>query len=162
MHPQMTMRAAGVLLHVTSLPGGRLGPEAFRFVDWLVAAGQTWWQVLPLGPPNRLGSPYEAASAFASWAGLLAEPHAPVTNGELERFAARHAWADGWSHFAGADARADQVRFDREWTALRSYANERGIRILGDMPLYVAMSGADAALRPDLFITGEVAGCPPD
>ncbi len=162
MHPQMTMRAAGVLLHVTSLPGGRLGPEAFRFVDWLVAAGQTWWQVLPLGPPNRLGSPYEAASAFASWAGLLAEPHAPVTNGELERFAARHAWADGWSHFAGADAHADQVRFDREWTALRSYANERGIRILGDMPLYVAMSGADAALRPDLFITGEVAGCPPD
>ena len=68
MHLQMTMRRAGVLLHVTSLPGGRLGPEAFRFVDWLVAAGQTWWQILPLGPPNRLGSPYEAASAFAGWA----------------------------------------------------------------------------------------------
>ena len=162
MLPQITMRAAGVLLHVTSLPGGRLGPEAFRFVDWLVAAGQTWWQTLPLGPPNRLGSPYEAASAFAGWAGLLAEPDAPVSERDLKRFAARSAWAEGWSQFAGDGALADQVRFDREWTVLRRYANERGIRILGDMPLYVAMKGADATLRPELFVTHEVAGCPPD
>ena len=45
-------RASGVLLHPTSLPGGRLGEEAYRFVDWLAAAGQSWWQVLPLGPPD--------------------------------------------------------------------------------------------------------------
>ena len=156
------MRAAGVLLHVTSLPGGRLGSEAYRFVDWLVEAGQTWWQILPLGPPNRLGSPYESSSAFAGWAGLLADPLAPVAPDEVEEFAARHAWADDWARFSGAGALVNQVRFDREWTALRTYANDRGVRILGDMPLYVATDGADATLRPELFVTSEVAGCPPD
>src|SRR5580698_8058925 len=60
-------RATGVQLHPTSLPGGRLGEEAFAFVDWLAAAGQTWWQVLPLGPPDRYGSPYKSSSAFAAW-----------------------------------------------------------------------------------------------
>ena len=57
-------RSSGVLLHVTSLPGGRLGDAAFRFVDWLASAGQRWWQVLPLGPPDRYGSPYSSNSAF--------------------------------------------------------------------------------------------------
>ena len=66
-------RSSGVQLHITSLPGGRLGPEAYRFVDWMAAAGQTWWQVLPLGPPDRYGSPYKARSAFAAWPGLLAD-----------------------------------------------------------------------------------------
>ena len=47
------VRSSGVQLHPTSLPGGRLGDEAYRFVDWLAAAGQTWWQMLPLGPPAR-------------------------------------------------------------------------------------------------------------
>ncbi len=155
-------RRAGVLLHVTSLPGGRLGPEAFRFVDWLVAAGQTWWQILPLGPPNRFGSPYEVASAFAGWSGLVAEPDAPIVDAELRQFSARHHWAGDWARFAGARALADQVRFDREWTALRGYANDRGVRILGDLPLYVAKDGADVTLRPELFVTSEVAGCPPD
>ncbi len=158
----LAVRRAGVLLHLTSLPGGRLGPEAFRFVDWLAAAGQTWWQVLPLGPPNRLGSPYEASSAFAGWTGLLAAPDATVSDEESRRFAARHGWVEGWSRFAGAGSLAHQVRFDREWTALRSYANGRGIQILGDMPLYVARNGADATLRPELFATSEIAGCPPD
>ena len=161
-HDALGPRSSGVLLHLTSLPGRRLGPEALRFVDWLVAAGQSWWQILPLGPPNRLGSPYEAASAFAGWAGLLAEPHALVTDDECDRFVLRHPWVADWSRFAGPGAIADQVRFDREWAALRHYANERGIRILGDMPLYVAMRGADAALRPELFVRREVAGCPPD
>jgi len=159
----LVKRAAGVLLHVASLPGGRLGPEAYRFVDWLAAAGQTWWQILPLGPPNRLGSPYEARSAFAAWPGLLAEPDAPVDADEIEAFVARHgSWVGDWAAFAGPGAIADQVRFDREWGALRRYANDRGVRILGDMPLYVAKDGADARLRPHLFVTREVAGCPPD
>ena len=57
-------RSSGVLLHPTSLPGGRLGREAYRFVDWLAAAGQTWWQILPLGPPDEHRSPYKAESAF--------------------------------------------------------------------------------------------------
>src|SRR5918995_2621432 len=73
-------RSSGVLLHPTSLPSGRLDEEAYRFVDWLAAAGQSWWQVLPLGPPDDVGSPYASSSAFAAWHGLLAEPDAPVTD----------------------------------------------------------------------------------
>ena len=67
-------RTSGVQLHPTSLPSGRLGREAHAFVDWLADAGQSWWQMLPLGPPDRHGSPYKSASAFAAWPGLLARP----------------------------------------------------------------------------------------
>src|SRR4051812_50107839 len=61
----LAVRRAGVLLHVTSLPGGRLGPEAYAFVDRLAAAGATVWQGLPLVPPDEEGSPYRAPSAMA-------------------------------------------------------------------------------------------------
>src|SRR5439155_5703305 len=62
-------RASGILLHPTSLPGrfgiGDLGDEAYRFADFLVASGQTLWQVLPLGPTGYGDSPYACYSAFA-------------------------------------------------------------------------------------------------
>jgi 4-alpha-glucanotransferase len=61
-------RAAGVLLHPTSLPGhgiGDLGEPAYRFVDWLAAAGQSYWQILPLVPVDRGGSPYNGLAAMA-------------------------------------------------------------------------------------------------
>lgn len=62
-------RAAGLLLHPTSLPGphgcGDLGPAAHGFVDFLAAAGMTWWQMLPVNPPGPGGAPYSALSAFA-------------------------------------------------------------------------------------------------
>jgi 4-alpha-glucanotransferase len=152
-----------VLLHPTSLPGGRLGEEAYRFVDWLAAAGQSWWQVLPLGPPDEHGSPYNARSAFAGWTGLLAEPRAPVSLDELEEFVARRPyWVGDWASFEGRGAIAGQVRFEREWSALRNYAARRGIRIFGDMPIYVSESGADLAANPELFETRVVAGAPPD
>ena len=64
------------MLHPTSLPSGRLGDDAYRFVDWLAAAGQRWWSILPLGPPDEHGSPYAARSAFAASRDLLAEPKA--------------------------------------------------------------------------------------
>src|SRR5579884_4533283 len=156
-------RSAGVLLHPTSLPSGRLDGEAYRFVDWLAAAGQSWWQVLPLGPPDELGSPYRPASVFAGSPGLLARPRAPVSAGEVEDFVARHPyWAGVWARFAGAGALADQVRFEREWRALRAYAAERGVRLIGDLPIYVSEAGADLAGWPELFARGEVAGAPPD
>jgi 4-alpha-glucanotransferase len=156
-------RSAGVLLHPTSLPGGTLGPGAERFVDWLTEAGQRWWQVLPLGPPDAVGSPYRSDSAFAAWRGLLAEPDAPVDPEEAEAFREREAWwIEDWLRFAGADALADQVRFDREWSALRAYAAERHVRLIGDVPIYVAPGGADHTTHPQLFQTGVVAGAPPD
>src|SRR5215210_2229426 len=109
------LRSSGVQLHPTSLPGGRLGPAAYAWVDWLAAAGQTWWQVLPLGPPDEHRSPYKSSSAFAAWKGLLADPDAPVSPEEIDAFREREAfWAPGWEAFAGDDALADQVRFERE------------------------------------------------
>src|SRR6266404_2544489 len=156
-------RSAGILLHPTSLPGGRLDEEAYRFVDWLEAAGQSWWQVLPLGPPDEFGSPYRTASAFAGSPGLLAEPRATVSAAEIESFVARHPyWSAEWVRFAGAGAIADQVRFEREWHALRLYARERGVRLIGDVPIYVSDDGADVEAWPELFGHGEVAGAPPD
>src|SRR5947209_16875122 len=119
-------RSSGVQCHVTSLPGGRLGPAAYAFVDWLAAAGQSWWQVLPLGPPDKYRSPYKAHSAFAAWSGLLAEPDAPVSDAEREAFHAGNAfWIEDWETYAGAGAIDDQVRFDREWGRLRRYASDR-------------------------------------
>ena len=151
------------MLHVTSLPGGRFGREAYRFVDWLAAAGQTWWQVLPLGPPDTDGSPYMASSAFAAWPGLLASPRARVSRAEVAAFRRREAyWIDDWADFAGRGAVEDQVRFDREWRALRGYAGKRGVRLVGDIPIYVSAGGADIRAHPELFQRGVVAGAPPD
>jgi 4-alpha-glucanotransferase len=156
-------RSSGILLHPTSLPSGRLGDDAYAFVDWLAAAGQSWWQVLPLGPPDEFGSPYKSPSAFAGWNGLLAEPDAPVSADELERFVEREAyWIADWTAFAGGHALADQVRFDREWNELRAYAAERGVRLIGDLPIYVAPGSADHVSHPELFQQDAVAGVPPD
>ena len=85
--------------------------------------------MLPLGPPDRHGSPYKSASAFAGWPGLLAEPAAEVSDDEIEAFRAREPfWIGDWERFAGGRrAVADQVRFDREWSALRAYAADRGV-----------------------------------
>jgi len=159
-------RAAGVQLHPTSLPSGRLGPEAYAFVDWLAEAGQSYWQMLPLGPPDRYGSPYKARSAFAAWPGLLASPRAEVSDEEVDAFREREAfWIDGWARHASGSRReaiADQVRFDREWAALRRHAQERGVRLIGDVPIYVAPGSADHRTWPELFQEGLQAGVPPD
>ena len=157
-------RSSGVQLHPTSLASGTLGEEAYRFVDWLERAGQSWWQMLPLGPPDRARSPYKSASAFAAWRGLLADPAAPVGDDEIEAFRERESfWTADWERVAGGRrAVADQVRFDREWSALRAYAAQRGVGLIGDVPIYVAPGGADHRAHPELFLDREVAGVPPD
>ena len=81
-------RASGLLLHPTSLPGphgsGELGPEAHRFADFLAAAGQKWWQMLPVGPPGDGHSPYSAQSAFAGHPALIS-PELLARDGLLTR-----------------------------------------------------------------------------
>jgi 4-alpha-glucanotransferase len=151
-------RSSGVVLHPTSLPSGRLDADAYAFVDWLAAAGQSWWQVLPLGPPDEVGSP---SSAFAAWEGFLAQPDAPVA--ARERTAFRRAngfWIEDWADAGGSVD--DQVRFDREWSALRTYAAGLGVRLIGDVPIYVAQGSVDHRAHPGLFLPGLVAGAPPD
>ncbi|WP_199538959.1 4-alpha-glucanotransferase [Desertihabitans brevis] len=154
-------RAAGVQLHLTSLPDGRMGPSARKFVDWLAEAGQTVWQVLPVSVPGEFGSPYSSPSAFAASPALLEHPDAPVGEDELAAFAAKHAyWVDSWTA-VGGDL-AGQVRFDREWGELRRYAADRGVQVMGDVPIYVAADGADHRAWPEIFRTDAVAGVPPD
>ena len=160
-NPLVAGRSSGVLLHPTSLPSGRLGDEAHRFVDWLADAGQRWWQLLPLGPPDEHRSPYKARSAFAADPGLLADPDAPVGESERRAFRERQAfWVGDWEAWGGEID--DQVRFDREWAALREHAARRGVRLLGDLPIYVAEGSADHAAHRELFQDGLVAGAPPD
>jgi 4-alpha-glucanotransferase len=157
-------RSSGVQLHVTSLPGGRLGAPARAFVDWLAQAGQSWWQVLPLGPPDRYRSPYRSHSAFAASSHLLADPRAPVSPEEEDSFRASHSfWIADWERLGGGRrALHDQIRFAREWAQLRAHASERGIRLIGDLPIYVAPDSADHLAHPELFKEGAVAGVPPD
>lgn len=156
-----TSRASGVQLHITSLPDGRLGPSARDFVDWLAAAGQSVWQVLPVSVPDEHRSPYKSPSAFAASPALLEHPDAEVAPEELSDFVEREAyWAESWTAFGGD--LADQVRFDREWADLRAYAAARGIRLMGDVPIYVAPDGADVRAWPQFFRGDMVAGCPPD
>jgi 4-alpha-glucanotransferase/glycosidase len=190
-------RGAGVLLHPTSLPGGDLGPHAYRFVDWLAAAGQKWWQILPLNPPDFGGSPYQSASAFAGSPGLLS-PAVAVDEGGYAAFLAENAlWLDNYAlyaalkdHFGGRPwteweegaaerwrgrlaeeierHRRQQYTFFAQWRALKDYANSKGIKIIGDLPIFVAADSADVWANPHLFRLDEtgrplaVAGVPPD
>jgi len=248
-------RSGGILLHPSSLPGsygiGDLGPQAYRFVDWLVSTRCTLWQVLPLGPTGYGDSPYQCFSAFAGnpylisfealiedrlltredFAGMPDFNASRVDFGrlipwkldllqkafsrhlsapenlraEFDRFRADNAsWLDDYALFmslkeangggawSGWDealrkrdpstlekAREDhaesilrysfyQLLFFRQWGKLRAYANQRGIKIIGDIPIFIAYDSADAWAHPDLFYLGEdslptvVAGVPPD
>jgi len=86
----LNQRTAGVLLHVTSLPGpngiGDFGPDAYRFVDWLHSAGQTLWQWLPTTPVGPGDSPYQSPSAFAG-SPLMVALEPLVERGWLEAIA---------------------------------------------------------------------------
>jgi 4-alpha-glucanotransferase len=196
-------RSAGLLLHVTSLPGGRLGPEAYEFLDFCAAAGQRWWQMLPVHPPGRGDSPYHALSAFAGSAKLLAdEPLDPTGFARFRRKA--EDWLPDYALFrALRDAHGgapwpkwpravrdrtprglkrareqyatlieryerEQFAFAQQWAALRRHARERGVGLIGDLPLFVSHDSADVWANRSLFKltkTGRprvVAGVPPD
>ncbi|NDJ75481.1 MAG: 4-alpha-glucanotransferase [Chloroflexi bacterium] len=250
-------RSSGVLLHPTSLPGpygiGDLGTEAYRFVDRLAEAGQSIWQVLPLGPTGFGESPYQCFSAFAGNANLISLDrlveygwlseedlaHRPffsqrkvdyptviayhdellslaydrfVIDGPASQQAAFAAWCAHpdrwwlddfalfmalkefyggrpWTAWRDAEAlrekqalgaarvmhatrlqehRFRQWLFDVQWQALKAYANARGIRVFGDIPIYVALDSAEVWTAPELFELNQdgsptfVAGVPPD
>ena len=245
------MRKSGILMHITSLPGpygiGSMGKCAYEFVDFLAAAGQAYWQILPLSPTGYGDSPYQAFSAFAGnhylidldqliaeglllqdevdgvcWGkdatrvdfGILYENRAKVLhlafkrfreNDDYRRFVTENEdWLEDYALFMALkeahpgktwqswslslmmrmpamlkacvrdhkEAIAFQYflhyQFDRQWKALRGYANGKGIRIIGDVPIYVPLDSADVWANAHLFRLDKncrpikVAGCPPD
>lgn len=249
-------RSAGILLHPTSLPGpygiGSLGVEAYRWIDFLEAAGQRLWQVLPLGPTGYGDSPYQSFSAFAGNPYLIDLEHlreeglvdqavlsnAPdfpaervdfgavipfklsVLEHAFERFegSAGDSYRDDFAAFerdqeywledfalfmalkeshggrawneweeevrlrqesASTSARQEldsavrrnkvwQFLFYRQWLDVKRHANERGIAVVGDIPIFVSFDSADTWANPELFHLDEVgnptvvAGVPPD
>ncbi len=250
-------RTSGILLHPSSLPGphgsGDCGAAAYHFVDWLVAAGQSLWQILPLNGIGAGNSPYASNSAFAGnllfvdlnelqsqgWllrseiepvAGLLDThiDYAVVHPYRMQRlalaaqrflvlpalddrqlefaaFCARHAhWLDDYALFmalsealvapdwcawprplaqrdVAALAEARQVHaeriafwkfgqwcFFRQWLKLKAYANQRGVQIVGDVPIFIGHHSAEVWAHQSLFELGAdgrptvVAGVPPD
>ncbi len=252
----MSERYSGILLHPTSLPSpygiGDLGKGAYEFVDYLVEAGQTLWQTLPLGPTGFGDSPYQSFSAFAGQR-LLISPQLLVQDGllwvedvsEIPNFPARqvdYGWVLDYKNklFAKAFARfragaspefmdqyeafckeneewlpdyaffmackdlhqgrnwlewerelvnpTEQVRaqyekqlseeilyycflqfiFFKQWKAVKAYANEKGIRIIGDIPIFVSLDSADVWANKSMFQLDSngyplaVAGVPPD
>ena len=233
--PKLIDRSSGVLLHPTSLPGEDLGSTAREMVDFLAAAGQRWWQMLPVGPTGYGNSPYSAQSAFAGNPSLVSVERLvadgllgpgdrrPVSDDRLEkafhavleagglddpdfvRFAGEASdWLDDfalyraiksahgkvqWTRWpaplrdrhpdALAKFRADhreeidfqrfvQWRFFRDWQMLRAYAHERGVALIGDLPIFLAHDSADVWLNRGQFYLDEageptlVAGVPPD
>ncbi|MEQ1589149.1 MAG: 4-alpha-glucanotransferase [Gallionella sp.] len=252
----LTQRASGILLHPTSLPGtfgsGDLGEHAYRFVDWLKAAGQTYWQTLPIGEIGPGNSPYMSSSAFAGNVLMvdLAElgrqgwlspgdliPHPQFKENQVDyaltksfrlrrlrlaalRFTANSSevmrqafsnfceeeqdWLDDyalfmaiaeqqswreWQQWPQALVRREdqalrqieidcaedivfwkfcQWSFSRQWLGLKSYARDRGVHLIGDVPIFVALQSADVWAHQSLFELDEsgqplvVAGVPPD
>lgn len=247
------MRASGVLLPISSIPSnygiGCFSKEAYNIVDQLIAAGQKYWQILPLGPTGYGDSPYQSFSTFAGnpyfidlevliHEGLLTEQECRscdwggsesyVDYGKIYEFRfkllrmaynrsdctadeefgkfvrANGYWLEdyclfmaikneqggkGWTQWPaelmkrlpGAIAQAkerlrDEIQFYRfqqywfykQWCWLKTYANNNGLKIIGDVPIYVAFDSADAWANPLLFQFDEdsqplaVAGCPPD
>ena len=247
-------RKSGVLMPMSSLPSpygiGTMGKSAYDFVDFLTAAGQSYWQLLPLSPTSYGDSPYAAFSTFAgnpyfidldllvkdrllraeelagrNWGedpqrvdyGRIFENRYAVLRLAFERgaeklkdeFAAfrreNAAWLEDYalvmackSHFGTScwtdwpeedirlhkpkavkvwreKLKADvdfyaflQFLFYRQWFALRDYAHGKGLKFIGDIPIYVALDSSDVWCAPQFFqldeknIPTEVAGVPPD
>ncbi len=154
----LSERASGVLLHPTSLPGphghGDLGPAAHRFAGFLASAGQTWWQMLPLGPPGACNSPYDSPSTFAGSAGLvsleqlaadgLLEPSEITPSRGLQGKRARFTEA---SHYRLPRLKKAHERFTRSKSKTRAAAfeafREENQGWLGDYALYRALKSAE-------------------
>ena len=245
-------RSSGILLPIASLPSpygiGTLGREAYAFVDFLAGAGQSWWQILPVGPTSYGDSPYQSFSTFAGNPyfvdpdylkedGLLtdaeldadwgddpgsvdygkiyehrfemlkkaAERGIPRDREALARFREQNSrWIEDYALFMALkrhfgmrawhqwpedirmrrpealahwreELRGEidlfvyiQFLFFGQWERLRAYAHKKGVGIIGDLPIYVALDSADVWAEPQFFQLDEdnmptkVAGVPPD
>ncbi|MCU7813944.1 MAG: 4-alpha-glucanotransferase [Candidatus Thiodiazotropha sp. (ex Rostrolucina anterorostrata)] len=145
-HQLLTRRRAGILLHITSLPGpaevGDLGSNAYRFVDFLVSCGMSVWQILPIGPTMHDNSPYQSSSVYAGNPRLISL-EMPLQHGWLDEmpesdgvlsesvrsYAIKLAW-EGFKERANSEERDDLQRFmaeQKNW--LEDYALFQALRL---------------------------------
>ncbi|ADZ85518.1 4-alpha-glucanotransferase [Cellulosilyticum lentocellum] len=245
-------RKSGIIMHISSLSEkygiGSFGKKAYEFADFLKEAGQSYWQILPLGPTSYGDSPYQSFSAFAGnpyfvdletleKEGLLKpEDYVDVDFGsdefvdyeklfternkvlhiayknskgkltkQIEAFKKENAsWLKDYAMYMAIKFKMElrswqewdediklrkpevmkayekelkdeieywifvQYEFYKQWEALKSYVNSLGIKIIGDIPIYVSADSSDAWANDKLFKLDEnknpifVAGCPPD
>ena len=247
-------RSAGILMPITSLPSpygiGTLGKAAYEFVDFLKAASQKYWQLLPVGPTSYGDSPYQSFSTYAGNPymidldilcdeGLLVredlkkidwgdnsqyvdyekiynerfkvlrtayenykkgnqrefwdfchDENSWLTDYALYMAVKKYFGEKPWTEWPAEDIKYryqyaidyyinllkddvmfwkfTQFLFYKQWNELKQYANDNGILLFGDMPIYVAMDSADTWANPDVFWLDDdrkpvcVAGCPPD
>ncbi|MBD5521550.1 MAG: 4-alpha-glucanotransferase [Lachnospiraceae bacterium] len=247
------MRKSGILLPVSSIPSkygiGTFSKQAYEFVDLLEQAGQTYWQILPLGPTGYGDSPYQSFSTFAGnpyyidLEALIEEGYLTKKDcdsydfgdneeyidyekiyfsrfkvlrtayensnvsetKEYQDFANENSyWLDDYALYMAVKNSFDgisfiewdedirlrkkealdkyrekyqdeidfykfqQFMFAKQWFALKEYANKKNVKIIGDIPIYVAFDSSDTWANPELFqldknlIPVAVAGCPPD
>jgi len=247
------MRRSGVLMPITSIPSkygiGAFSKECYDFVDFLEKAGQSLWQILPLGPTGYGDSPYQSFSTFAGnpyfidleeliakgWLTAQECENSDYGNNEhyvdyekiyysrfdllrkaykasgiskdaeFKAFCEENAfWLTDYALYTAVKRSFDekswllwdedikfrkpaamkkyaekyaeemefvmfqQFFFAKQWFQLKDYANKKGIKIVGDIPIYVALDSADTWSNPQLFQLDEdlvpiaVAGCPPD
>lgn len=247
------MRKSGILLPIASLPSkygiGTFSKSAYEFVDFLEKAGQSYWQILPIGPTGYGDSPYQSFSTFAGnpyfidldrlveegWLTKEDCEEADATvnpeyveyekvyltrfvvlrkayenskiaeNVQFQNFVRENAfWLEDYSLYMAIKNEYEgkswifwdddikmrnqqamdsyrfklkkeiefyqfqQYLFAAQWKELKEYANKKGIRFIGDLPIYVAFDSTDAWANPKLFQFDEkceptgVAGCPPD
>ena len=247
-------RASGLLMHISSLPGGHgigdLGTSSFDFIDFLADAGQSYWQILPLGPVSPIfgNSPYMSYSAFAGNPLLISldilqeegylqiedlpsfefsqyivsfETVSTLKQAGLQSawksfrqkhdikifdsFLANHTWVTEYAFFMALKdeykhapwtqwpeelktrdpetlqkvrvRKKEQINyylfeqyiFFRQWEKLHRYAYKKDIKIIGDLPIYVAHDSSDVWANQSIFelnpVKGtptHVAGVPPD
>ena len=249
----MSERAAGILMPISSLPSeygiGCFSKSAYEFVDWLKKAGQSYWQILPLGPTSYGDSPYQSFSTFAGnpyfislealvEEGVLAKAECEAVdwgkvkgsidykkiyegrypllrkayersnvheNAAYQQFVKENSWwLSDYALFMAVKDRFDgvewklwaddiklrwgpamdyyreelyfdiefhqymQFKFYEQWMQLKTYANKKGIQIIGDIPIYVSADSSDVWTHPKLFKLKPdrspklVAGVPPD
>jgi len=249
----MITRSSGILMHITSLPSpygiGTFGKESYEFVDFLVKAGQSYWQILPIGPTGAGDSPYQSFSTFAGnpyfidfdllkKEGLLKKEdyenvhfgdnptkvdYGKIFNNkmsilriafqnsrgkyhkEIKKFKEENKdWLENYSLYMAVKSKFNlkswqewdediklrdkkalesykekleeeieywtflQYLFFQQWSNLKRYANMNGIKIIGDIPIYVAEDSADTWANSKVFLLNEkrkptkVSGCPPD
>ena len=182
----------GILCHLTSLPSGQIS-DGEEFIQYLKANNYTKWQFLPLTPPDKHNSPYASPSAFAGNFRLCSGEGVGDLSTEAYWLDDWAVFATITEHFPGKnwtewpkelrDREPEAIAnwrkkvnpeitrqgiFQHEWLAMKSLANEHGIELIGDLPIFVSHHSADVWANPKLFQLDEnglpavVAGVPPD